>query len=208
MKEDFLGEFMGSAARARLLRVFVLDAERPIPLKDAAKRAGVSPQAAARELKALEKWGIVQKGKSASITLGNGSVRKVDAKTKVDTWVFDAEFPHARAVSSFVRDISPMRYERVVSALRPCGRLGAVILSGSFTGDATRPVDILVVVDDLSEARLEHAVKSLEPVFGRELRYAAFSTPELRYRMTVQDRLVRDTLDFPHLVILDRAKLF
>ena len=90
---------------------------------------------------------------------------------------------------------------------QPCGKLGTLVLSGSFTGDATRPVDILLAGEDLSENRLELALKSLELAFGRELRYAAFTTPELRYRLTIQDRLVRDTLDFPHLVLLDRAKI-
>lgn len=208
MKGDFLAAFMGgSDARARLLRVFVLDAERSFPLKDAAKRAGISPQAAEKEIKVLEKWGVVRKGKSATVVLGNGTVRKVNAKTKVDTWGFDPDFKYARALTAFVREISPMRYEQVVSTLRPCGKLSIVVLSGSFTGDDTRPVDILIAGDDMSDARLERAVRSLEPVFGRELRYAVFTTPELRYRMTIQDRLVRDTLDFPHLVLLDRSKI-
>ena len=208
MKEDFLSAVMGgNEARARLLRVFVFDPERSYPLKDAAKRAGISPQAAAKELKTLEKWGVVKKGKSLSVMLGNGTARKVSAKTKVETWALDPGFKHLRALSSFVHEISPMRYENVVSALKSCGKLVAVVLSGTFTGDATRPVDILVAADELSERRLEQAVRSLEPVFGRELRYAAFSTPELRYRLTIQDRLVRDTLDFPHLVLLDKTRL-
>lgn len=197
----------GNDARARLLRVFVFDAEHAHSLKDAAKRAGISPQAAAREIKVLEKWGVVKKGKSASITLGNGTVRKVHAKTKFDTWTLDPDFTHQRALSAFVHEISPMHYENVLSALKPCGRLGAVVLSGTFVGDATRPVDILVAADELSEQRLEHAIKGLEPVFGRELRYAAFSLPELKYRLNIQDRLVRDTLDFPHLVLFDRSKI-
>lgn len=208
MKGDFLAQFMGGdAARARLLRVFIFDAERAFPLKDAAKRAGISPQAAAREIKILEKWGVVKKGKSASIALASGGARKVTANTKFETWAFNADFPYVRALSRFVREISPMRYESVASALKPCGKLAAVVLSGSFTGDESRPVDILVAGEDMSEAKLERAVKSLEPVFGRELRYAVFTTPELRYRLTIQDRLVRDTLDFPHLVLLDRARL-
>jgi len=208
MKEsDFLGAFMGKPALAKLLRVFVFDSERAHPLKDVAKLAGISAQAAAREVKVLEKWGVVKKGKSASITLGNGSVRKVHAKTKIDTWMLNSEFTHLRALSAFVHEISPMRYENILSALKPCGKLGAVVLSGSFVGDATRPVDILVAADELSERRLEHAIKALEPVFGRELRYASFTLPELRYRLTIQDRLVRDTLDFPHVILLDRAKI-
>lgn len=208
MKDDFLAEFMGdNSARARLLRVFIFDAEHSFPPKDAAKRAGISPQVAAREIKALESWGVIKKGKSVSLMLGNGTARKVTAKTKVETWSFDPEFKYARSLASFVREISPMRYESVVGALRPCGKLFTVVLSGSFTGDDSRPVDILVAGEDLSEHKLERAIKSLEPIFGRELRYAAFTIPELRYRMTIQDRLVRDTLDFPHVVLLDRSKI-
>jgi len=208
MKDDFLAQFMGDASgRARLLRVFMFDGERSFPLKDAAKRAGVSPQVAGRETKVLEKWGIVKKGKSASIALANGGARKANANASVETWALNTDFPYLRALSTFIHEISPMRYENVVAALKPCGRVGTLVLSGSFTGDATRPVDILIAGDDLSEARLERAIKSLEPIFGRELRYASFTTPELRYRLTIQDRLVRDTLDFPHLVLLDRSKI-
>lgn len=211
MTEDFLSKFMDSnEARARLLRVFVFDPERAYPLKDAAKRASVSLETAAREMRVLEKLGIVKKGKSFSIMLSNaatGGTRKVSAKTKIETWAFDPTFKHARALSAFVREISPTHYENVVTALKPCGKLAAVVLSGTFTGDDSRPVDILVAVDNLSERRLNQAIRTLEPMFGRELRYAAFSTPELRYRMTIQDRLVRDTLDFPHLVLLDKTHL-
>ncbi len=208
MKEDFLGEFMGgNTARSRLLRVFMFDAERSFPLKDAAKRAGITPQAASKEVKVLETWGLVKKGKSATLVIGNGTARKVSASAKVETWAFDPEFKYARALTAFVREISPMRYESVVAALRACGKVSAVVLSGSFTGDDTRPVDILVVGEDVSEQKLARAIKALEPVFGRELRYTVFTTPEFRYRLTIQDRLVRDTFDFPHLVLFDRFNI-
>ena len=65
----------------------------------------------------------------------------------------------------------------------------------------------LLAADGLNEGRLERAIRTLEPEFGREIRYAAFSTTEFRYRLTVQDRLIRDTLDYPHLVLLDKTRL-
>jgi hypothetical protein len=74
-------------------------------------------------------------------------------------------------------------------------------------GDPSRPADLIIAVDSYNERRLDQAVRELEPRFGREIRYAAFSTPEFRYRLTVQDRLIRDTLDYPHLVLLDRTRL-
>jgi hypothetical protein len=98
-----------------------------------------------------------------------------------------------------------MHYDEIVEALKRTGKLSAVVLSGSFMGDESRPADMLVAADTLNEEKLESAVRGLEPVFGREIRYAVFSTPEFRYRLTVQDKLLRDTFDFPHLVLLDRS---
>lgn len=206
-KTDFLSNLVGNQNCARLLRVLVLDQESGYAIKDLAKRAGITEAAVKKELKTLEKWGLVKKGKLFSITLTNGTARKVTAKQKMETWGVDQNFKHLRSLTAFVREISPIRYDNVVSALKTSGKIATVVLSGAFIGDPSRPADILIAADSLNERRLEQAIRSLEPMFGREIRYAAFSTPEFRYRLTIQDRLLRDTLDFPHLVLLDRAGL-
>ena len=59
----------------------------------------------------------------------------------------------------------------------------------------------------MNEKRLEKAVRSFEPKYGREIRYAVFSTPEFRYRLTIHDKLVRDTLDYPHRILLNKHDL-
>ena len=134
--------------------------------------------------------------------------KKAVGATKQETlWVLNAEFKHLRALSSFIHEVSPPRYGNILATLKNCGRLSAVVASGCFMGDTTRPVDLIVVVDNVNENRLLHAMKALEPIFGREIRYASFSTTEFSYRLTIQDRLIRDTLDYPHMVLLDRAHL-
>lgn len=208
MTQDFLAQFTGSPARARILRALIFNENEVFNPKRAASRAGISAEAAQRELVALQKMGIVRKGK-AVLTVKNG---KIDDKSKKAVkpeavWFLDPNFKHLRALSAFVREISPMRYDQILGALKRSGRISAVILSGSFMGDPSRPADIVVAADGLNERRLETAVKELEPLFGRELRYAVFTTPEFRYRLTIQDRLIRDTLDFPHVVLLDKSRL-
>jgi hypothetical protein len=190
------------------MRMFLSDPERTFALKDAAKRAEVSVQVATREIRSLEKLGIVKKGKTFSITLKNGTARKVQAMSKADTWIAHADLKEFSALSKFVHEVSPMRYERIIDALKRSGKVSTIVLSGNFMGDPSRPADIVVAGDELNAPRLEAAIKSLESAFGREIRYACFTMPELRYRLTVQDRLIRDTLDFPHLVLLDRSRLF
>ena len=100
-----------------------------------------------------------------------------------------------------------MKHEVVLKELRRCGKLSVVILSGSFMGDTARPADVVIAGDDMSVARLDAAMKRLETTLGREIRYAHFTPAELRYRLTVQDRLLRDTLDYPHVVLLDKSQI-
>ena len=206
MTDDFLGKFMGSMSRAKMLRVFFLDQTGVFTAPLAAKRAGVPLRTALKEIKMLEKWGMLKQGKF-SITLANGTERMIGGKQKEQAWAINPSFKHSAALSKFVHEVSPINYRQVIKGLKGSGRFVAVILSGSFVGDSSRPADLLVAADALNEGRLETAVRALERTFGREIRYAAFSGPEFRYRMTIQDRLLRETLDYPHLVLLDKTKL-
>ncbi len=206
MTDDFLGTLLTNNPRAKIVRVFMFNPVETFTVPTLAKRAGVSTKNVEKELKALEAMKIVKKGK-LSIHLA-GSLKRVAAKKqKVISWTLNAEFKHATALAKFVHEVSPVQYKSIVGALRRSGRVSAIILSGSFMGDPTRPADLIIATDTLNEARLEQAIRALEPDLGREIRYAAFTTPEFRYRLTVQDRLMRDTLDYPHLVLLDRTRL-
>src|SRR3989344_570890 len=206
MTDDFLGIFMGNTSRAKVLRVFFLDQSGVFTAPLAAKRAGVSVHAAQKEIKALEKWGMLKRGRF-SITLANGTKRTIGGKQKEEAWSINPSFKHSVPLSKFVHEVSPVHYKSILTGLKGSGRFVAVVLSGSFVGDSSRPADLLVAADGLNEGRLETAVRALERQFGREIRYAAFSGSEFRYRMTIQDRLIRDTLDFPHLVLVDKTKL-
>ncbi len=206
MADDFLGMFMGSLARAKLLRVFFFDQSGVLTVAKAAKRAGITPKVALKEIVVLEHWGILKLGKF-TITLSNNA-KKVEGKPKDQSWTVDSSFKYAAALSRFVHEVSPAQHKDILIALRRTGRLATIILSGLFVGDPSRPADLVVAGDRINERRLEQAIRALEPQLGREIRYATFSTPEFLYRLTIQDRLVRETLDYPHLVLLDTGKLF
>lgn len=212
MSEDFLSAFLGNQARAKVTRVFVFNESSASTLKELSERSAISTQAAAKEIKTLEKIGIIKKIKEAGNKLKKTGKRArgknlAGGAKRESAWILNPEFKHLRALSSFMHEVSPLHYGNIVAALKNCGRLSAVIVSGCFMGDTTRPVDLIVVVDNVNENRLEHAIKALEPIFGREIRYASFTTAEFSYRLTIQDRLVRDTIDYPHHILLDRANL-
>lgn len=201
MKDDFLGALIGNPARASVLRAFLFSQSELFSAAKLAKLSGINGKTAVRVINALEKLGIIKKAKPPK-----GNKKSQNQKIEV-RWSVDPEFKYLRALSSFIHAVFPIRYSNIVKTLKDSGKLSAVIVSGCFMGDLTRPADMIVVADNLNEIRLERAIKSLEPLFGREIRYASFLTPEFQYRLTIQDRLIRDTLDYPHLVLLDRAKV-
>lgn len=192
--DDFLTRLLQRGSLARVLRVFALNAETPFTAREAGKRASVAQKVALREIGMLHRLGLIKKGKAKGVA---GFI-----------WLWDASHPHARAVASFVREVSPTQYANILKTLRSSGRLSAVVLSGVFFDDPSRPADILIAGESVNTKRLERAIATLEHVVGREIRYAAFSTAELRYRSTIQDRLIRDTVDYPHIVLLDRTTVF
>jgi len=211
---DLLSLLMNNPARARVLRVLVFNESRLMTATEVGKRSSIAMRDAEHELKLIASWGLAKKVKADVRALRpqtpkRSSNRKLALKKTEDVpmWTVNVNFPYLRTLSAFIHEASPMRHEKIVSALRRGGRLAAVILSGHFLGDPSRPADLIVAADAFNERRLEQAVRQLEPLFGREIRYAAFSTPEFRYRLTIQDRLLRDTLDFPHVVLLDKTRM-
>ena len=67
--------------------------------------------------------------------------------------------------------------------------------------------DLLIVGDSPNEKKMLPAIKDLEAEMGKEVRYAIFTTKDFRYRLDIRDRLVRDVLDYPHKVIIDRLEI-
>lgn len=197
-KADFLTQLI-EPSRAKILRLFIMyDTER-FTQGEIARRTSLAPRIAASEAHALVAMGVVKEEK------GEGkNERERKAATR---YIFDEQFKYANVLSAFVHEVSPERFNDVEKALKGAGRLTAIVLSGIFTGDLNRPADLIIVGDYVNDKRLEKAVKSFESKYGREIRYAVFSTPEFRYRLTIHDKLVRDTLDYPHRLLLNKNNL-
>lgn len=133
--------------------------------------------------------------------------RAVMGKQKEDGWTLNSDFKYALPLSRFIHETAPVQHKAILIALKKSGRLSTVILSGAFMGDPTRPADLLVAADGINESRLETTIRGFESSLGREIRYATFTTPEFRYRLTIEDKLIRDTLDYPHLILFDKTRM-
>lgn len=185
---ESLSKLFGSPARLKLLRLFVFNPESSFTVADAAERSTTPPEKVRRELAELSAAGLIRK-KAA-----RGSVR----------YQLNRQFEHLPALAVFIRETTAVRPARILAGLKKAGTLRFVALAGFFTGMPESQVDLLIVGDVLHERALAKAVRSIEAELGREIRYAAFATPDFRYRRGVYDRLLRDVFDYPHRVLVDK----
>jgi hypothetical protein len=186
-----LGKLFGSPARLRLLRLFLFNQDTSFSLAEAASRSSLDSTVAKREISDLHTAGLLVK-------------RGSRAKTRYQV---NGRFEHLEAFDAFIRDTTVLSSGHILGALKKAGTLRVIALSGLFTGALEAQIDLLVAGDNIDMRALAKAIKGLEAELGREIRYAAFETPDFRYRLGVYDRLLRDVFDYPHRLLIDRIGL-
>lgn len=185
---DPLARLFSSSARLKLLRLFLFNEDTAFDLDDIAFRTNVLKEAVRKEVKVLITAGVIKKraGKDGVVY---GANRR-----------FVQYFP----LQSFMRATTTVSDTDLLNVLKKAGNLRLVALSGLFTGALETKVDLLIVGDKLDDKQLEKSVHVLEAELGRELRFAAFTTEDFRYRVGVYDRLLRDIFDSPHRTMIDK----
>lgn len=203
---DALGKLFGSMARVKLMKLFLFNKDEQIVRADIMKRAKVSSTEATRELGQLERAGMI---KRVSFFQEGKPTRsgKPGKKRRVQGYVLNHAFRYLLPLQTLLVHSVPMQDKEIVSRLSRVGKVKAVIVSGLFVQDADSRLDMLVIGEGISPARLKNVIATMEADIGKELRYAAFETGDFKYRMSVYDRLVRDVFDYPHQVVVDRIGL-
>ena len=184
---EILGKILGSPARVKIMRLFLLNPNKSFKGKDVTKRSRVNPDLARRELKMLSSIGFVKKRGQA--------------------WSCDPGFEYAPEIEGLLVNADTLDKKSIAENFRKIGRMKLLILSGIFIKNKDSRVDLLVIGDKMRRNKIEEEVKKLEAEIGMELVYATFDTKEFIYRLNMYDKLVRDILDFPHEVIFQAKEL-
>lgn len=186
-----LAKLFGSAARLKILRLFLFNQNTDFTALQITERTKLSSTVVRRELTELSAANLLRKK-------GERTAARYQVNPK---------FEHLAALDVFIRDTTNVHSKNIIHALKRVGTLRLVTLSGFFTNILESQIDLLVVGDNIEERGLAHVVHSLEAELGREIRYAFFATPDFRYRMGVYDRLLRDVFDYPHRLLIDKIGL-
>lgn len=182
---------LGSAARARILRLIFREPTVSFAHKEIAKMTGVALPKVRREAKALAEMDIVTNRSSG------GQMR-----VKVNT-----AFPFVEELKRMATASFPVGRDSLVKMLKPAGNVKLIIVAGTLMNDPKGRVDLLVVADRYSEKRLARAVKKVEQAAAAELRWAGMPTKEFTYRWKMFDRFLHDMVSGPHEKLVEKVKV-
>ena len=108
------------------------------------------------------------------------------------------------SLQTFLFETAPINGTTVLKHLRKAAPLDFIALTGVFTREFDRRLDILIAAKKLSEAKVEVAIRALEAELGIEIRYSTFTSADLMYRVGMNDKLTRDVFDYPYIILIDK----
>lgn len=193
---DSITPILGGAARARIMRLFVLNPDKTYELSFIEKFCKATRREAEREVLTLQKSGLVRHRRF----LKEGKHKRI----KTHGWTLNNSFTYLKALRSMLVESALLKSRDIVKRLQKSGALKLVVLSGVFIQNWDSRIDLLVVADKPKKAYIERTLRSMEVELGRELHYAVLTTTDFQYRTSVGDKLVRDIFDFPHRVALNK----
>lgn len=184
---DVLGKILGSTARVKIMRLFLINQKIGFAKKDIIKRSRVTASAVAKELRVLASVDFIKKTQRV--------------------WHFNTSFKYAKEFERLLVNPESVDLKALGDNFKKTGRIKLLLVSGAFIKNKDTRVDMLIVGDRVKKSKVEDEIKKLEAEMGAEISYALFDTKEFLYRLDMYDKLIRDILDFPHEVVLRGKEL-
>lgn len=204
---DILAKLFGSPSRVKLMRLFLMNPEDVFDMPEISKRSKVASAMLRKEIKLLCEIGLIKQRTVVKMIPKRGGKEGALDKKKVNGYGMDPSFPYLSALRSLVTEIA-IGKEDVAARFRNCGQMKLIIVSGIFLDEADSRLDILLVGDKLKKPIIEGVLRRLEAELGKELTYGILESAEFDYRYGIYDKFIRDVLDYPHLVVLNKLNLF
>jgi hypothetical protein len=195
---DPLAILFGSPARVKLLRFFLFNPSKEFTFDDMCRRARLVRRTARVEITALEKAGVIVR-RQLSVPIP-GKAKKMKALG----FALNKNFQQLQSLQTFLFETAPINGKELIGLLRKAGPLDFVAVSGVFVREFEQRLDVILAMKKLSQSKIETAIRSLEAEIGIEIRYAALTSEDLRYRVGMYDKLTRDVFDYKHQILIDR----
>jgi len=184
-----LERLFGSPARVRLMRVFYLNPDKSLTLKEVSKMAKLSSRAVSKENKLLLSVGFLKKGGKKS-------------------FVVSETFPLFSALRNLVITASPASRENLLNFFKKNKKIKLVAIGGVFLDSAPgeSDLDLLIVGNGIKKGAVEKFVKKMEPDIGKEINWSFLPLSEFNDRVAMRDKFLRDFFDSQNEFIINKIE--
>jgi hypothetical protein len=196
---EILGKIMGSAARVKLMRLFLFHPKHRFSRDELLKKSKIPTPSLRAELSLLEKSSfLLKKEMTIELSTTKKSGSKKITKKKTAGYFLNPTFPLLDPLKFLLLESELVTIPDLPSRFKPAGKIKLFVTAGIFMRDEERTLDILIVGEKLNAQYIQKTINLLESEIGKELKYAVFDTDEFMYRIKMYDKLIRDMFDFPH----------
>jgi hypothetical protein len=187
-----------------MMRLFLFNPGKQFDIKYIEGKTSSSAKEIEKEISFFKKLRLIKVKKVVKIIEVKKGRKMFQKKQKVSLWMFDSHFKYKEALTDFMVRTHSLEQKAIVRRLEKAGRIKAVLVSGIFMGDAESRLDLFVVGDNVKTGYIDRIVKGIESDMGKDIRYSVLSGADYAYRISMNDKLVRDVLDFPHTILVDK----
>lgn len=185
-----LESLLNSKLKKKLLSIFFSHPKRSFSAFELGKMAEASPLLVSRALREFHR----------ALLLENAS------RKQVRYFRVNPRFLLYDELKDLVSEEGHLPEDLVGQKLKKIPNLKFIVLSGIFTLEPKLPVDLLLVGDGVSRLVVQKVLGEIENMVGQEVNYAVIAVAEYEHRRFLRDRLIRDILDYPHIVVVDGLK--
>lgn len=186
-------EFLfGSKARARLLRLFVLNPDKEMSIEEILEKTLVSRREATKLLSQFKRFKII---------LGHTRRGKKSYTINVH---FDLYSELKALFSNPSFDVNDKAFHK----LRAAGDVRLVLVSGLFLKYPKSKADMILVANNVSRAKLRAAIAALEAEVGQEVRFVLMTVEEMQYRLNMMDRFLMEFVEQPYEEVINKVPEF
>lgn len=187
---DVLQKLFGSAARVKMLRLFLFNAGEAYTVREVGERTKTKPAEARKEALLLCSIGFL------------AQIKKKDGAA----YTLNTQFAYLVALQNLILN-TPVRTQDIYKQIEGVGSIKLVVTSGIFMNNREVALDLFIVGDKINDKKLKNRLQVLEAEIGKELRYTVLASEDFFYRLNISDRLVRDVFDYPHRIVYDRLDI-
>ncbi len=199
-----LSRLFGSELRVKMMRLFLFNPERSFDVEYIAGKTDARPRDIEKELVSLRKLELIKPAKLIKVVSVKKGKKTVQKKKKANGFTLNARFKYLQPLSDFLVKTHSLENKAVVKRIEKAGKIKAVLVAGIFTGNQDSRLDLFVVGDNVKTSSMDRIVRSIESDMGKDIRYVVLSAPDYAYRLSMNDKLVRDVIDYPHTILLDK----